>query len=115
MNSERRTDPRYDDQSVAFVELESELPESREPAKLALARTVNVSSHGMQIATKDELLPGRILRIFVDSGEDHPLTLVGEVKWCRPVEGEYWAGVEIYPSRDTAQIQWAKKVDQLSS
>ncbi|WP_372763857.1 PilZ domain-containing protein [Litorivivens sp.] len=110
MNTERRNDRRFDDQSLVFVEVESAQPDATASAKLALARTLDISSRGMQIATKESLLPERILRIFVDNGEEYPLTLVGEVKWTRQVGNEYQSGVELYPSRETAQSQWADKV-----
>ena len=110
MNPERRTQLRYNDHSLVFVELEAAQPDSMQPAKLALARTMDISATGMQIATKEPLDPERILRIFVDNGDEYPLSLVGEVKWASKVGSEYQAGVEIYPSRETAQRQWADKV-----
>lgn len=110
MNQERRTQLRFDDHSLVFIELEAAHPESMQPAKLALARTIDISATGMLIATKATLDPERILRIFVDNGDEYPLSLVGEIKWARKVGNEYQAGVEIYPSRETAQRQWAEKV-----
>lgn len=110
MDAERRTNQRFDDQSLVFIELESAQPDTMQPAKLALARTLDISPQGMQIATREALAPARILRVFVDNGEEYPLTLVAEVKWARQVDAEYQAGLEIYPSRDTAQNQWAEKV-----
>lgn len=112
MNTERRNDPRVSDQSLVFVEVESAQPDTTTSAKLALARTLDISSRGMQIATREALAPERILRVFVDNGEEYPLTLVGEVKWTRQIDGEYQSGLEIYPSRETAQAQWAEKVTQ---
>jgi len=110
MSQERRQQLRFDDHSLVFVEIEAAQPESMQPAKLALARTMDISATGMQIATKAALDAERILRIFVDNGEEYPLSLVGEVKWACKVGNEFQAGVEIYPSRETAQRQWANKV-----
>ena len=110
MEQERRKQHRFGDHSLVFVELEAAQPESLEPAKLALARTLDISASGMLISTKEPLNPERILRLFVDNGEEYPLSLVGEIKWSGKVGNEYQAGVEIYPSRETAQRQWAEKV-----
>lgn len=110
MNQERRRQLRFDDHSLVFVELEAAQPESMQPAKLALARTVDISENGMLISTKEELNPERILRIFVDNGDEYPLTLVGEIKWANKLGDVYQAGVELYPSRETAQQQWSEKV-----
>lgn len=112
MNFERRQDARFDDQSLVFVETESAQPGTLSPAKLALARTLDISAKGLQIATQEALTPNRILRIFVDNGEDYPLTLVGEVKWSRQENKEHLSGIELYPSRETAQKQWAEKIRQ---
>lgn len=110
MNQDRRIHTRFGDHSLVFVELEAAQPESMQPPKLALARTIDISATGMSIATKEELNPERILRIFVDNGDEYPLSLVGEVKWANKVGNEYQAGVEIYPSRETARRQWTEKV-----
>ncbi|MAY35819.1 MAG: hypothetical protein CMN84_06930 [Spongiibacteraceae bacterium] len=110
MDSERRQDARINDESLVFVETEAAQPGSLSPAKLALARTLDISAKGMQIATREALDPNRILRVFVDSGEEYPLTLVGEVKWSRQEGAEYLTGIELYPSRETAQKQWAQKI-----
>lgn len=110
MNQDRRKQTRFDDHSLVFVEVEAAQPESRQAAKLALARTLDISASGMLISTREALNPERILRIFVDNGEEYPLSLVGEVKWASKVGNEYQAGLEIYPSRETAQRQWADKV-----
>ncbi len=110
MDSERRQEERINDESLVFVETEAAQPGSLSPAKLALARTLDISAKGMQIATREALDPNRILRVFVDSGEEYPLTLVGEVKWSRQEGAEYLTGIELYPSRETAQKQWAQKI-----
>ncbi|MBB3048467.1 uncharacterized protein with von Willebrand factor type A (vWA) domain [Litorivivens lipolytica] len=110
MTIERRQDARFDDQSLVFVETESAQPGTLAPTKLALARTLDISAKGLQIATQEALTANRILRIFVDNGEDYPLTLVGEVKWTRQEGEEHLSGIELYPSRETAQKQWAEKV-----
>ena len=110
MDFDRRQDTRFTDESLVFVETESAQPGALSPATLALARTLDISAKGMQIATREALKPNRILRVFVDNGEDYPLTLVGEVKWSRQEAQEYYTGIELYPSRETAQKQWAEKI-----
>ncbi|MFT5605550.1 MAG: hypothetical protein ACI9G5_002521 [Paracoccaceae bacterium] len=110
MNQNRCRQIRFDDHSLVFVEFEAAQPESLQPAKLALARTLDISATGMLISTKESLNAERILRISVDNGCAYPLSLVGEVKWASKVGHEHRAGVEIYPSRETAQRQRAEKV-----
>ena len=90
MHQERRKQLRFVDHSLAFVELEAAQPDTMQPARLALARTVDISATGMLIATREPLNPERILRIFVDNGDEYPLSLVGEVKWASRV-GNEWA------------------------
>ena len=111
MTEIERQQPRLPMHSRVYVEFEAAAAGSGEDANITVCRTLDVSSHGLQVALEQELTVEAYLQIGVEppEGEGDTFFLVGQVRWCRPSEDpEYpWlAGFELLPADDSHLARW---------
>lgn len=103
--------------SVAFIELESPAMGETDSGTLATCKSLNLSQGGLMVELEEEISVGLLLQIGVDlPNADDPLYLVGEVRWCRPVndaEGPWLAGFQLMNAVNSDISHWRDLVEQL--
>lgn len=119
MNETERQQSRLPAQSRVFIELEAPAAGSSEDASIAVCRTLDVSSHGLQVALEHELIAEAYLQIGIEppEGEGEPFFLTGQVRWCRPGEApehSWLAGFELLPADHSDLARWVALISDIS-
>lgn len=87
--------------------------QDREPAKIVISRSTDLSANGLQVELDRPLPPGHIYPLCVQL--QHPevrFVLTGEVKWCRSAGGRYQVGIALFESDHTAIQAWKEEMAQ---
>jgi hypothetical protein len=91
-SSERRSEPRTASNASAFVRLLNPLQTSeRLPARVA-----DLSRGGMKLILDRPLMPGTLVQIRFEGK-----LLLGEVRFCNPVDAEFQIGIRLQDIFDT--------------
>jgi len=114
---EQRKHLRLPVETRTFIELVSARVGEDDSGRLVTCRTENISRGGLQVTLEEAVTVGAILQIGVElPGANSPLYLAGEVRWCRPNEGDpdqpYSAGFKLLNSEGSDLQRW---VELLSS
>ena len=113
--AEQRKFLRLPVESRIFIELESPLVGRAGTGRLAACKTLNISRGGLQVSLADEVTVGAILQICVElPGTSRPLSLAGEVRWCRPAETQpaplYTAGFKLLNAGNSDIDRWVELI-----
>lgn len=111
---ERRSELRIDEQATIFIEVMSASFDNDSPPNVVICNSLDLSANGIQVAVDDEIAIGSILRLGVDLGEGkETLFLVGEAKWVRHRDGEFFIGFELYDAENTDIGDWKETIATL--
>lgn len=109
--ADRRGEYRLPARHAFFLELESASPDGRLPPVIVACHSVDISANGVQLTVDEAVVHGSILRLGFDPGPaGSVMYLVGEVRWCRPVDGGYAVGFGLYDSDHTDIAGWKQMV-----
>ncbi len=113
LQQELRQELRLHSEETVFLEIAAASADGRQPAEVLVSRSTDISTNGLQVIVNQPLSIGRLLSVAIQlDSEPAPLTLVTEVKWCRPAERpDLWAvGLAILESDDTGIALWKQRL-----
>jgi hypothetical protein len=117
MTEEQRRHTRHPVESRVFVELAASGIGRSDSGKVAICRTLDVSSGGLRISLEHELRVGSVLQIGVELPEtQETLYLAGEVRWClpNPKTGTGWtAGLALVNASDSDIDRWIELLTRM--
>ncbi|MCD9459425.1 PilZ domain-containing protein [Marinibactrum halimedae] len=108
-NAEKRSEMRIDATETVYLELTSASYDGKDPARISITESIDISANGLRATTKEPLSQGRLLQIVVQSRESSQrLKLVAEVKWCTALlqNSHYEVGLEVLESDGTDVAEW---------
>jgi len=119
MPEDQRRHPRHTVESRVFIELVASGIGRSESGKVAICRTLDVSSGGLRVSLEHELVVGSILQIGVELPDSQEtLYLAGEVRWClaNPTPGSGWsAGFALLNAGDSNIDRWIDLLTRMES
>lgn len=115
-SDDQRQEYRLTGRVWVYVEVEAPDPESGGEGRSVKCWSSDISANGLRIQGPEAFPAGALLPVCVEIENDQAYFLMGEVKWCRPVEGDeptYMAGFEIHESDRTSILEWKEAIVQL--
>lgn len=110
---ERRTEARLNLQARIYIETESREPGDERPPHIVFCEAVDLSANGMQVIVDTKLTEGAIHTLVVELlGRDESFSLIAEVKWVRPHEDGFLAGLYLYESDGSEIVDWKLKISR---
>lgn len=89
----RRAQPRIRIEVDALVIMRFSPEGKVDPDGVAISKTADVSVDGMKINIDAALIEGTVLQVYLfEKDTDKKYMVMGEVVWCRQVDGAYQAG-----------------------
>ncbi|MCB1842327.1 MAG: PilZ domain-containing protein [Halioglobus sp.] len=112
---EQRKHLRLPVESRTFIELVSPQLGTEGTGRLVTCQTLNISRGGLQVTLGEPVVVGAILQISVElPGEEHPLYLAGEVRWCEANDQEperpWCAGFQLLNAGSTDIERWTQLI-----
>lgn len=109
--SDKRKHLRLPVESRTFIELVAPHVGETGSGKLVACSTLDISRGGLQVTLPEEVTVGAILQIGIElPGEEHPLYLAGEVRWCQrnsaDPERPYSAGFKVLNANRSDVERW---------
>ncbi len=112
---ERRKKSRFSRRFPVFVEISSRGAAGDYPRRQIIkGYTTDISRFGFQLVTSRRLQSNAQLRLYMLNNTEHPLDLLGEVRWLAQ-DSEHWRiGFELMDARGTDYLLWQNDISRAS-
>jgi hypothetical protein len=118
-SADNRSEYRLAASAQVTLELESREPETTDgvSGRSLVLKTRDLSARGFSLTTREPLIEQALLSASVTlNDESGEFQLTVDVVWCRPASaGEWFVGLRILESDDTAYLEWVDAVAKAMS
>lgn len=114
---DERTTPRLTKDVTIFIEMQSASAEDKSEEEIVICKTLDLSTHGLQVALDRAIPEGHILRLCLDIKNMEPIFVVAEVIWLHEDEDskDYHVGFKLLESKGSDLADWQQVISEITN